>query len=266
MQIEMTRQRLRDLVRSSLDDGATSDCGRCEVLRSRSGGRGMLLRIRDDDGASVIAKAFLARSLKERLKGIAGVGMARREWRVHRHLEESGLAVPHLIGNFRVRCADGRRFDVVVVEDLGTTRNGLVHFKQLLERGDEEQVRRFEDDVIELTHELLGAGVVDVDHQLRNIVLNGSARPIRIDFECARTFRSSSPPDQTYGIMVGRLITSHAFGTQPNLDRTSRFATRLADRLGLSRDVRDVASVHVRVALEKQRRVSGVDSRLELMW
>ena len=257
---------LKSLIRTSLERGESSDCGTCEVLKARSGGRGMLMRVRDQNGRSVIAKAWALRELKDRLKSATGQSMAKREWAAHRYLEQSGVAVPRLLKFLRIRCRDGQRYEVIVVEDLGSTRNGLVHLKELLSTGNESRVRQFEDAVISITTAILQIQIIDVDHQLRNIVLNGSDQPIRIDFECASRFRSAHPPAREFGIMLGRLIVSHAFGTQPDLARTTAFAHRLADQVSAPHEVRRGAANHVVWALEKQRRASGVDSRLELGW
>lgn len=226
----------------------------------------MLMRVRDGKGGSVIAKAWALRDVKDRLKSVTGQSMAKREWAAHRYLERTGIAVPRLLKFLRIRCGDGQRYEVIVAEDLGSTRNGLVYLKELLTTGDESRIHRFEDDVISITAAILQSKIVDVDHQLRNIVLNGSDRPIRIDFECANRFRSESPPTREFGIMLGRMIASHAFGTQPHLARTQAFAHRLAERVAAPHEARKGAAVHVAWALEKQHRISGVDSQLDLGW
>ncbi len=257
---------LQPLVRASLETGNTSRCGSCKVLKGRSGARGMLMRVTDADGASVIVKAWEARSLAERVKSVLGCSMARREWRAHRHLERSGLTVPQLLQFVKLRCKDGRHFEAIVVEDLGPTRNGLVYLKDLLAAGDDNGIRRFEEHVSAMTRRVLEAGIVDVDHQLRNIVVNGTNRPIRIDFECARRFWRGFPPVADYGRMVGRLVVSHAHACQPELKRTECFARRLAEHLDPPRAVLDCAEAQITRELARQRDRAGIDSRLNLNW
>lgn len=259
-------QFLKPLVRAGLETGNTSRCDSCEVLKGRSGDCGTMMRVTVADGASVIAKASKARNLAERVRSLLGLSMARREWRAHRHLERSGLAVPQLLQFFKLRCRDGRRFEVIVMEDLGPTRNGLVYLKDLLAAGDEAGVRRFEERVMALTSHLLDAGIVDEDHQLLNIVINGTDRPIRIDFECARRFASDVPPVMDYGRMIGRLVVTHAYACQPELTRTECFARRLAEHLDPPRAVLDRAEAQIAHELARQRKNKGIDSRLKLDW
>lgn len=254
------------LILESIESGESSECGGCEVLRGRTGNRGMLMRVRDSSGDSVIVKAWHLRDLKERLQGLSGLSMARREWRAHRHLERAGLRVPRLLEFLRLRCRDGRRFEAIVAEDLGETVNGMVHLKDLLQVQDEAAVQEFEDRVIEITRQLLDAGIVDVDHQLRNIVVGGANEPMRIDFECARRYRGLAPPTLEYGRMLGRLVVSHAYACQPEVGRTEAFARRLAERLEAPAGVLSGAKGQIDRALAHQNRVAGIESRLALGW
>lgn len=257
---------VKTLVGTSLTTGDTSSCGSCEVVRRRSGKRGMMMRVTDAGGGSVIAKAWRIRKPREYLKSLVGLSMAHREWRAHRHVERCGLGVPKLLSFLKLRCDSGYRYEVLVVEDLGRTRNGLVYLKGLLAAGDDESVHRFESRVIEMTGRLLDAGIIDIDHQLRNIVLNGTDRPIRIDFECARRFRTRIPQISEYGRMIGRLVVSHAYACQPDLARTECFARRLSEYLHPPRPVLDVAQAQIAHELARQCETAGIDSRLNLNW
>jgi hypothetical protein len=58
--------------------------------------------------------------------------------------------------------------------------------KQLIQTGQEQQVLRFENVMIEMTEQILAARMIDVDHGLVNIVVQTSGRPVRLDFELAR--------------------------------------------------------------------------------
>lgn len=254
------------VILESIESGESSDCGGCEVLRGRSGSRGTLMRVRDSVGDSVIVKAWHLRDLKERLQAFSGLSMARREWRSHRHVERAGLRVPRLIEFLRLRCRDDRRFEALIAEDLGDTVNGMVHLKELLRVRDAAAVQEFEDRVIEMTRQLLAAGIVDVDHQLRNIVVTGASEPMRIDFECARRYRGQAPPMHEYGRMLGRLVVSHAYACQPDLDRTESFARRLAERLAVPANVLSGAKGQIERALAHQNRVAGIEARLVLGW
>lgn len=251
-------------VRSALESGESSES--CEILRNRSGGRGMLMRLAGPDNESWIVKAWQSRDLKEHFKRMLGLSMARREWRAHRHVERAGLSVPHPVLYFQTRCSDGRWFEVVVVEDLGPTTNGLVHLKALLHDNDEDAVRRFEDRVIEMTGRLIDARIIDVDHQLRNIVINGSNQPTRIDFECAQPQRWRGIANERYGQMIAQMVCSHIYACQPDVERSEAFAHRMVHALNPPPDVLAIARHRIDRNLEHQRRTQGVDSQLNLAW
>lgn len=260
----MDQRSWKPLIRACLESGEST--GVCEVLRNRSGGRGMLMRLSGPDETSVIVKAWASRNRKEHVKRLLGLSMARREWRVHRRIERAGLAVPRPLMFFHTRCSDGRRFEVVVVEDLGPTTNGLVYLKGLMQQGDEQGIRRFEDSVLAMTGRLIDAGIIDVDHQLRNIVINGSDRLTRIDFECALWSGRRGLPPETYGQMLARLVCSHVYACQPEVERTEAFAARLMEHLQPAEEVRNVARESIKRNLDRQRRTKGVDSQLRMNW
>lgn len=258
--------RWEQLTREALESGRTSECGGCEVLRGRTRGRGMLMRISDSGGDSVIVKAYRQRDLKERLQGLSGLGMAQREWRAHQHIVQSGIRAPRLLEFLRLRLDSGERFEAIVMEDLGPTSNGMAHLKELIAQGEEEAIEGFEGRVVDLTERLLAAKVVDVDHQFRNIVVGRDREPMRVDFECARVYRGAQPPARSHGAMLGWLIVSHAFTCQPDTSRTERFAERVRQCLRPTAAVLAVAKARVERALEHQRLSNGTDSRVRLEW
>lgn len=266
MRSSIEANHLRLWIHSILETGRDSPYGSSEVLKGRSKDRGLMIRLSHCEAESFIVKVWRIRGWSERIKSLLGVSLAQREWRVHRHLKQSGLMVPRLVQFLRVPGGSGRLFEVIVVEDLGPTRNGLVYLKDLLEAGNEEAIRSFEASVLDMTSQLLKAGIVDVDHQLRNIVVDGRDQPIRIDFECARRFFLGFPPLITYALMIGRLVVSHAYACQPALTRTECFARRLAEHLHPPRAVLNRADAHVRQELSRQRDTTGLDSRLRLDW
>ncbi|MCC6907836.1 MAG: hypothetical protein IT430_07850 [Phycisphaerales bacterium] len=258
--------RWEPLIREAIESGRTSECGGCEFLRGRTRGRGMLMRITDSGGDSVVVKACRQRDLKERLQGLSGLSMAHREWRAHEHVVRSGIRAPRLLQFLRLNLNSGERFEAIVMEDLGPTCNGMVHLKELIAQGDEDAVESFESRVVGLTERLLAAKVVDVDHQFRNIVVGQDREPMRVDFECARVFRGAKPPASSHGAMLGWLIVSHAFTCQPETSRTERFADHLRQCLRPPEAVLEVAKERVNRTLEHQRLANGIDSRVRLEW
>lgn len=237
----------------------------CEVVHDRSQGRGMLLRIHDIDGQRVIVKAWALRNLRERLKQRVGISNGFREWSMHRHIEQIGLAVPTPMGYV---CAGRSRtpFETMAVADLGPTLRGLVYLKQCISESNEAEVERFENCVLDMTAQLVASRVDDVDHQLNNIVLDEANQVYRIDFECARRWRIRNIPDLHLGAMISRLVCSHAYACQPVLERTERFAHRLAERIMPSARALAHARQRIDATLQRQHQRKGIDSRLTLAW
>ncbi len=66
--------------------------------------------------------------------------------------------------------------------------------------------------------------------------------------------------------MIGRLVATHAFTVQPDIERILRFATRLADRTHTPRGVLRRARILADRMMETQRREDGIDTRFELQW
>ncbi len=255
---------IKAIVGECLESGEPSD--RCEIMSGRSGSRGMLMRVSVAEGPSVIVKVWRARRAREDLKRICRTSSARREWRVHRHLERAGLNLPRPLGFF-VLSVDGRGVhEFMVTEDLGQTERGFFHLKRLVAMRAEADIERFEKAVIDLTQAMLRARVLDVDHQLHNVVVDGNGRLVRLDLECAHWYRLRRFPVSVYGTMLARLVSSHVYACQPEVERSGAFAAHLAQQIKPPAQVLAQAEERIGRYLDRQRTQHGVDSQLSLAW
>ncbi len=245
----------------------------CSVIHERSKDRGALLRVGSESPASagsaesgsLIVKFWLARNFGERCKQLAGLSNGRREWRSHRYLYAQGLALPEPMAYLNWS-AGKARIEAFAAEDLGPTTQALKLLKAAVRLDDAAEVARIEAAVIALTRTMVAAGVTDVDHQLRNIVLTPDGRMFRLDVECAKRWLLGRIPDAALGVMIGRLITSHAYACQPQLNWTEDFARRLASALSPSRSVLRYAQKEIDTLMARQQARQGIDSRLSLAW
>ena len=248
--------------RCIMEQASTDDC---TIIHNRGGGRGMLLRLHLRDAPDVIVKAWALRNLRERIKCWLGISNGAREWKMHCRVQQLGLRVPQPVAYSQVVIPSGR-YEIMVVEDLGETTKALQYLKRCLARKDDAEIARLEESVIEMAHLLVRAGVVDVDHQLNNIVLDASNEIVRIDLECARRCRPGRVPTEAYSTMIARLICTHAYACQPDLHLTEAFARTLSDRLQPPAAVLELAEAIINRNLKKQHRRKGIDSRLSLAW
>ena len=235
-----------------------------EVFHTRSGNRGGVMRLPLGVGGSIVVKVWRTRNLKERVKCAVHFSNGWREWRMHRLIRRAGVRVPEPLGFYRLTMPDGERYEVMAIEDLGETERGLPYLKRLIAAEEESAVESFENRVIAITAEIVGLGVVDVDHQLNNFLVDTASRLIRIDFECARRPWLGVMPRREYAEMMARLLASHVYAVQPDVCRTERFAEQLYGRLSIDRKVRALVRSSLNEKLEIQYRKMGVASVVKL--
>ncbi|MCC5887219.1 MAG: hypothetical protein JJT88_12375 [Gammaproteobacteria bacterium] len=260
---DMSSERLKSVIEEYWASGE-APVG-CSVIHRRSKGRGALLRVDADGAGSFVVKAWIARNLRERCKQVAGLSSGRREWRSHRSLHASGLVLPRPIA-YQTWATNESRFEAFAIEDLGPTTKALKVLKASVRQQHKAEVARLETAVILMTKAMISAGFSDEDHQLNNIVMAGDGQLFRLDVECARHWPFGRIPDRALGVMIGRLVASHAFACQPHLSWSEDFALRLASALSASPSALRCARAEVHEAMERQRQRNGTDSRLSLAW
>jgi hypothetical protein len=221
-----------------------------------------------DTGQSVIVKLWSHRILAGTVRRLLGVAPPDWEWRNLIRLDKAGMPVPRPLGRCVVEPRIAGYADAVFMEDLGNCELSTDHLKRLIQTGQEHEALRFEDTLIEMAERLAKAGLLDVDHGLANIVVQGSSRTVRLDLELARPAAWARLPQYSgmYGEMVGRLIGLHAFAVQPDVARSTRFAARVCARLQPNRRTLEQAGRYAHRMMRKQREEIGIDTRLELPW
>ena len=243
-------------------DGRTPQ--NCQILKAQPDQRGGLLRVTLHNGGTIVAKVWRIRNLKDRFKSITHVSNGQREWGAHRLVYKAGIATPEPISFFHFSTKGGRKAEVMVVEDLGFTESSLFWLKQLITSGDEQEVESFEDKLIDITVRLVNLGLVDVDHQLNNLVVDKHGRLFRIDFECTKRCLLRFLCTRRLAKMTARFITGHIHAVQPDVDRSIRFTKRLYTKIHAVRGLKLKISKNVDKNLLYQRRKNGVDTRVTL--
>ena len=219
-----------------------------------------------ETGDSIIVKMWSRPDLKGKLRRLLGIAACNHEWRNLTRMGDLNIAVPRPLGFCSVVPGIAGYTDVLFMEDLGNCESAMDHLKGLIRTGQEQLVLSFENMQIEMTAQIIEAGMLDVDHGMLNIVVQSSGRAVKLDLELARRVVWPGLFPATYGHMLGRMIGLHAFTVQPDVGRTTRFADRLRARLKPPRGVLRRAGMHAREMMQKQVQKIGMDTRLTLPW
>ncbi len=255
----ITSEELERIVRRHLETGKG---GEEELLHQRDRDRGGLARLRTDSGDQIIVKIWHTRGFKARLKRALKLSNGWREWRVHSSVFAAGVPTPRPLGYCRFDSSAGR-FEAMGIEDLGSTTRALFHLKNLIAEGAEDQVTRLEETLIQFTGKMVNMGLVDVDHQLNNFLIDSQGATYRVDFECARP-RPASRGTRLFAEMLARLIASHVYAVQPDTRRTVEFARRLYAALQIDAPIRAMIAASVQLKMDHQRAEHGVNSEVSL--
>jgi hypothetical protein len=227
----------------------------------------MLIRSVDPrTGDSIIIKLWSRPDFKGKVRRLLGIAACNHEARSMIRLSRVGMVVPYPLGTAHLATPLAGYTDVLFMEDLGKCEDSTEFFKRLIREGDESKVLAFEDAMIQMTEQILAAGMIDVDHGFINTVVQASGRTVRLDFEMARQVFWPRLFAGMYGRMLGHIILLHAFAVQPSFVRTSAFAERLRRRLRPSDRVLRVASEYVQKGMADQLRRTGIDMHLSLPW
>ena len=249
--------RCLDALRGSFDDA--------DVINQRENRIVIRWRWPETDD-SIIIKMWSRPDLNGSLRRLLGIAACNHEWRNLVRMSNFGIAVPRPLGFFRIVPSIAGYTDALFMEDLGQCESATEHLKRLIQAGQEQQALSFENVQIEMTAQMLEAGMLDADHGMHNIVVQPSGCPVKLDVELGRRVIWPRLFPAMYGTMLGRVIGMHAFAVQPNVGRSTRFAKRLAERLTPPPRVLDRAGIHAREMMQKQLQETGIDTRLILPW
>lgn len=201
-----------------------------EVLAARPG----RVTVRVDGGErGLVFKLWNLSDPKGVLRWVARRTKGRSEWDALRRLRAGGVAVPQPLAFFPLRGGGVRHHEALVVEDLSPCESlhKLVHSSSKHGRGDE--VERLEGALIGLTAAMIGLGVADNDHRLGNFVVRADGALYRLDFENASWAGRGRRGEERLGVMIGALVSSHAWATRFTPELTPRFVGRLLDEVRL---------------------------------
>lgn len=238
----------------------------CKQIHKRSNNRGELLRVSVNDERTVIVKLWYMNDTKKKIKSVLGVSNSAREWRMHRYIFLNEIPVAEPLHYLKLHLSNGDRWECMIFEDLGPTRSGLSYLKTLIALKDEEGIEIFEKSLIGITEKMLMAGIIDIDHQLNNFLVNDKNELFRNDFECAK--HSSSYGRRVSNDcpeMLARLIASHVYAVQPDVKRTENFVEKLYTVIEVNRKMRIQISERVNKKLEVQFQKNGINSIVCLM-
>lgn len=244
-------ENIKDLLCRYLGEEHVLPAGK--VCHTRSKDRGGVLRLPLEDGGSVVVKVWRIRNVKERIKSAAYISNGWREWRMHRYIYRKGIRVPEPLFFSRLKVVTDEYYEVMGIEDLGETEQGLPYLKRLIAAEDESRITTFENSLVNITTEIVGLGIVDIDHQLNNFLIDKVQRLMRIDFECARRPLFGIVPREEFAEMIARLLTSHIYAVQPDVGLSKGFAKQLYNRLDIGHQVRSLVQSSVNKKLENQR-------------
>lgn len=215
---------------------------------------------------TLIIKLWSRLDQRGMLRALMRIAHCDLEWRILKRLHGVNMSVPYPLGRCGISPHINGYTEALFTEDLGECEIATSYLKRLIATGQEQQVLELENNLIEMARQLLDAGIVDVDHGLVNTVVQDSGRLVRLDFELARHVIWPRLFTNKCGQMLGRLIVLHAFAVQPDVDRTTRFAERLRDRLNPSRRILARAGEYIHDLLQEQHRNTGIHTRLVLPW
>lgn len=215
---------------------------------------------------AIVIKLWSRPDFRGGLRRLLGIAPSAREWRNLVRLRSLKLPVPNPLGQCSVVPRIAGYTDALFMEDLGDCESSTDHLKSLIQRNQGEAALRFEDALIEMTAQILDAGMIDVDHGLANIVVQAPGRPVRLDLELARRVFLPRAFVNMYGDMLGRFVGMHAFAVQPDMARSRQFADRLRARLRPPKSVLARAADYARKMMERQKKDTGIDTRLALPW
>ena len=260
--MELNFAALESALRRHLEGASPSEF---EIVHTRSGNRGGLLRMHLAD-VSIVIKTWSFRNMKEWFKAAAYLSNGRREWQVHRLLYGAGIHVPEPLFFRQITFPVLGRYEIMAVEDIVDSESGVQYIKRLIANGQEKKIVAFENQVIEITSELLRMRILDVDNHLNNFLIDASERVVRIDFECARRRYIFSLHQFEYATMLDRLLRSHLHAAHPESERTGRFMSRVATKLSIPTNIRQIVARITRTELQKESKKTGIDYVINLKW
>jgi hypothetical protein len=213
---------------------------------------------------SVIVKLWARPDIKGMLRRLLRISSAYYEWRNLRVLHELGVRAPVPIAMVNMPRNRSGYTEAIVMEDLGPCKEAIKYLKATIASGDEQAVRAFEQQLIDITAAMVRGKVLDWDHGLVNIVATTSGEAVRMDLEQARKVTSLRWSRTLYGQTLGSLLATYSFAVQPDLARVPDFASRLFTAVSATRDTQRLTQTWLNAGLEYQRKHQGITVSVKL--
>lgn len=193
------------------------------------------------------------RGLSENLKQ---ANPAKREYAALRLLRGKGCKVPEPYGLHLVGRRSPDYTHVLPMEDLGGC---LVaeKIREFIRDGKSDQLHALEQQVIDLTHEILRCGVIDSDYGTHNLIYTDGGEVYKIDLEYSNII-TSKPIDKYYSMTLASLIARYALETGADRLKVKEFSQRLLARFPESKKVLPKIAACARQKAGMWARVKGV--------
>src|SRR5690606_21644066 len=141
------------------------------------------------------------------------------EFKVLRHLANAapGLRAPVAYARFRSHRVLGEMAEVALMSDVGRCQTAISLLSEAVRKDDAQAITAVNEFLARSLRDVLfAANLIDVDHTLINIVKSHDTGHFhRIDFEIARRREDVRKVNAGIGQMLGALLATHAFATQP---------------------------------------------------
>lgn len=241
------------------------DAPDAEILRKRA--NTLVCRMVANNGTSVIFKLWDRPGPRGFLRRWSGTSPLARELRTLKYMSGLRSVSPIPLASLRTRSPRAQYTEAIAISDLGCCDCAAAYLKNLFMLGEAGPVVKFEDDIIMITEILLEGGFVDIDHRISNFVVPSQKCPVRIDYEHSVRVPWAAVVPQMLGRMVGTLIGSHVYLSQPETQRTDQFVQRLLQSVGprLSNRVMCHAQSTIDLMLEGQREESGICTDFQIV-
>lgn len=223
-----------------------------------------VVRYKLNNNDSIIVKLWPRKGIfgdiKFFIRYIFHMTAVQREWKALCELDKIQIAVPKPLGLLKLQNRDYRY--AVFTEDIGDHEHALDYIKGLITKGKEQEVQKFEDNIIQMTEQLIRTGYVDTDYSLINMLVSGNGALIKTDLEYLKRKRTNFFKTQIYSEMLRRLIGSYTYAVQPDTERAERFYIKIKNRIAFTEQTLSMTKIKVNKMLKLQFMDSGIDTKL----
>ncbi len=250
-----------DLAKSVALNNVSYERFRLEERRNDS----LTARVIGESNKTFIIKLWKRPGIKGKIRQLTHTGNLDREWKALNLLHKKGIKVPKALACFRFNTPQNGYTDILILEDLGSCIRIIDVLPKLIKNHNYSELIKIEDKIINLTHAIILAGVIDSDHHLVNILILPSGNIARVDFEISTIVSRAELHGKKLAKMISALLITYIFSVQENLELINAFTIRLNSLLNLSQKVRNDINIIVNKNLDQQENkklITGLDNPL----